>query len=156
MTQLKVEDGLEGSRQHLAENENGNDSDDDKLQATLLDKIGYKEDKIIVLVKGIDMELFYIEAHLSDTIGSAKAKIHAKMGFSIASQRLIFECKRLNDDMTFSSIHLNENPKHQDLFHLELEFDGGGKPGTKKKLKAEKMHVAMAKATYLGGFLRDF
>jgi len=115
-----------------------------------LDKSGAVDEVAYVLVKDGCKNLHAFEMlHNDVTVCNVKAKIEDKLGFPPDDQRLVFLGKKLADD------HVLDIPAGA-LLHLVLKLEGGGKLGTKKKLKAEKMHVAMAKATYLGGFLRDF
>jgi hypothetical protein len=142
---LKVEDGLEGTRQWQAENGSDNnpdesDHDDEQLDlAFLLDKSGNtNDDSIYIMIKGVDdpngprtrhgQRLYAYEVLASDTIASVKAKIQDEENtedlplIDLPQQRLIFAGQKLNED--YSVRHYNI--KTGSLLHLIDEFDGGG------------------------------
>jgi hypothetical protein len=123
MTQLKVEIASENKLYPLML-QDSSDSEEDLLQATLLDKNpeGNREDKLIVLVKNLDMVDFYIDVAENDSIRVVKAKIQDKEGFPMHVQRLIYRGTTPNDDTTLSSLNVKQGNK----LHFSLQLDGGG------------------------------
>ena len=126
MTHFKVEDG--------------NDNDDQQLQAALLDKSGNltDDDSINIMIKGVDdpngprtrhgQRPYAVQVHPSDTIASVKAKIQDEENteglplIDLPQQRLIFAGQKLNEDYLVRHFNI----KTGSLLHLIDELDGGG------------------------------
>ena len=97
---------------------------EDKFMTALLDKNpeGNREDKLIVVVKNLDMVDIYIDVAENDSIRVVKAKIQDKEGYPMHDQRLVYRGKTPNDDTTLSSLNVKQGNK----LHFTLELDGGG------------------------------
>jgi hypothetical protein len=69
-----------------------------------------------ITVKTLSGKIITLEAELTDTVLNLKGKIQSKEGFPTAQQRLVFDGKQLEDDVTLADSKLQKDS----IFYLIL------------------------------------
>ena len=74
-----------------------------------------------IFIKTLQGKTMPMEIQDTDTVGSVKAKIHEKEGIPVDQQRLVFNGKQLEDNMTMKDYNIDNDSS----IHLVLRLKGG-------------------------------
>ncbi len=84
-----------------------------------------------IFIKTLQGKTMTLEVSDADTIQSVKNKIFEKEGIPVDQQRLVFNGKQLEDNMTIADYNIQADSN----IHLVLRLRGGKKRGSKKTSK---------------------